>query len=211
MLPDKPIMLRWRQSDISPTESIPSHVSSAKSGMSSFTVSLPKTAKSPKKKTSTPGGSKFVNFTAASPHQKKNSQRSKEKRKVDTSPKGHPKTTSKAEEVRTSLAVLEPSQDHGLQAVTHYPSPLDRYFFKATPFPFTSLDSLNTGHYTNYCRLPTCTSHHESIVDTGRSSWHCQHDVSTYRKPVLQSYKRPMVRSHLERRDMVLHHHLCRC
>lgn len=196
MLPDKPIMLRWRQPDKTHTDLITSPVSSAKGGMSSFTVSLPKSAESPKKSPIL-GGAKFVNFTAASPHQKKKSQRSKEKRKTNTSPKVRPGTTAKGQDeeiqrrrVRTPLDVLEPSKDQGLQAVTPYPSPLDRYFFKATPFPFTSLDSLNTGHYTNYCKLLTGSAHHKSFVDTGRFTWHRQYDVSTHRKSGFQSDKR---------------------
>lgn len=154
MLPDKPIMLRWRQSENSPTDSNTSQTSTIKGGMGSFTVSLPKAA-APKKKS--PGGAKFVNFTASSPHQKKISQKSKEKRKNTATLKSHPKASSKTQvkevqrrAIRTPLDVLEPWKDKGL--VARYPSPLDRYFFNATPFPFTSLASLNTGHYTNYCK-----------------------------------------------------------
>ncbi|TID25372.1 hypothetical protein E2P81_ATG04471 [Venturia nashicola] len=157
MLPDKPIMLRWRQTGKISTDLNPSPVSSAKNGMSSFSVSLPKTTESPKKKSPESRGAKFVNFTAANPHQKKTLIKSKEKSKASTSPKGRSKSASKAKDrevqqpvVKTPIDVLEPSKYQGLQAVTRYPSPLDRYFFKATPFPFTSLDSLNTGHYTNY-------------------------------------------------------------
>ncbi|KAE9966922.1 hypothetical protein EG328_008516 [Venturia inaequalis] len=153
MLPDKPIMLRWRQSDKIPADFNTSTVSSAKSRMSGSTVSLPKTAESPKKKTSVSAGAKFVNFTAAGPREKMIIHKSKEKRKAGTSPKTAGKAKDKVVQrrvVRTPLDVLEPFKDQGLQAVTRYPSPLDRYFFKATPFPFTSLDSLNTGHYTNY-------------------------------------------------------------
>lgn len=194
MLPDKPIMLRWRQSDKSPTDLNTSLISSVKSGMSSFTVSLPKNTESSKKESPTLGGAKFVNFTAASSHQKKILQRSKEKRKINSSPKGRPKITGKAQDkevqrrvVRTPHDVLEPLKDQGL--VARYPSPLDRYFFKATSFPFTSLDSLNTGHYTNYCKPSTQGSLLESIVDIGRSTWHCQYDVSAHRKSIFQSYK----------------------
>ena len=155
ILPDKPIMLRWRQSENSPTDSSSSQSSPSAGGMGSFTVSLPKAA-SPKKKGF--GGAKFVNFTASSPHEKKISQKNKEKKKNAASLKSHLKGSTKTQDkqvqrraIRTPLDVLEPSKDKGL--VARYPSPLDRYFFNTTPFPFTNLDSLNTGHYTNYCKI----------------------------------------------------------
>jgi hypothetical protein len=155
MLPDKPIMLRWRQSENSPTDTKTSQLARNKGGMGTFTVSLPKAAACSNKNSA--GGVKFVNFTAASPHQKKISQKSKEKRKGSTSPKSHPKASGKTQGkevqrrvVRTPLDVLEPSKDKGL--VARYPTPLDRYFFNATPFPFTSLATLTTGHYTNFCK-----------------------------------------------------------
>lgn len=161
MLPDKPIMLRWRQSDKSTTCMNTSPISSAKSGMGSFSVSLPKNAESLKGASPALGGPKFINSTAAGPPRRTISQKSKEKRLKATSPKNRVVTSKKAQDkrirpqrsaVRTPSDVLEPFKDPGLQGVTRYPSPLDRYFFKATPFPFTSLDSLNTGHYTNYCK-----------------------------------------------------------
>lgn len=185
MLPDKPIMLRWRQSDTSPTGSNASSLPSARSQMSSFTVSMPKAAASSPQKRS-PSSAKFVNFTAASPHQKKVSPKSKEKRKPSTSPKSRPKSNSKDKEiqrkkVRTTLDVLEPSKDEGL--VAKYPSPLDRYFFSATPFPFTSLETLNTGHYTNFCKLKLVVLSARIPVDSDtRSSRHREYDVSAHRE-----------------------------
>lgn len=185
MLPDKPIMLRWRQSDKIPADFNTSTVSSAKSRMSGSTVSLPKTAESPKKNTSVSAGAKFVNFTAAGPREKMIIHKSKEKRKAGTSPKTTGKAKDKAVQrrvVRTPLDVLEPFKDLGLQAVTRYPSPLDRYFFKATPFPFTSLDSLNTGHYTNYCKLTTPSSITNQVL-----TWADLHGIANMMYPLTEN------------------------
>jgi len=197
ILPDRPIMLRWRQSENSPTDTKTSPVSSATGGMGSFKVSLPKSAATSPKAKKSPGEAKFVNFTASSPHQKRTSPKSKAKRKPAAGAKNSlPKSTSKGKDkevqrrvVRTPLDVLEPSKDQGL---VKYPSPLDRYFFKATPFPFTSLASLNTGHYTNYCK-PLVLGISKRSIDMDRSSWHCQYDVSALRKPSFQSHQGQMV------------------
>lgn len=166
MLPDKPIMLRWRQSENSPTDMKTSPTSSAIGGMGSFKVSLPKAATSLKTKKS-PVEAKFVNFTASRPHQKKTAQKSKAKGKPAASAKKSQNSKTQDNEVqrrvvRTPLDVLEPSKDKGL--VARYPSPLDRYFFNATPFPFTSLATLNTGHYTNYCKLLVLDTYSKEIL-----------------------------------------------
>jgi hypothetical protein len=156
ILPDKPIMLRWRQSEPSPPSSQPSQISPLKSSLATFTVTLPKTA-SPSQKTPVGAGAKFVNFTASNPHQKKTaSYKSKEQRK---NAKGHAKEASRKAQGRelqrrekhTPLDIAGKGKDKTLKNIPHYPSPLDRYFFSTTPFPITNLASLNTGHYTNYC------------------------------------------------------------